>query len=90
MFVLTSVRFSYFCNCCYVVHGGWSSWTQGRCSKTCGGGIMRFNRTCNNPTPSCRGLPCRGISVHEEACNEFCCRGKIRKYDQLSMYRTRT
>ena len=38
---------------------------------------MRFNRTCNNPTPSCRGLPCRGISVHEEACNEHCCRGKI-------------
>ena len=67
-----------FCNC-YVVHGGWSSWTQGACSKTCGGGIMRFNRTCNNPTPSCRGLPCRGISVHEEPCNEFCCPGKAIK-----------
>ena len=38
---------------------------------------MRFSRTCNNPTPSCRELPCRGISVHEELCNEFCCRGKI-------------
>ena len=60
-----------------VVHGGWSSWTQSKCSKPCGGGIVRFNRTCNNPTPSCRGLPCRGISFHEESCNEFCCRGKF-------------
>ena len=67
----------------YVVHGGWSSWSQGACSKTCGGGIMRFNRTCNNPSPSCGGLPCRGSSVHEESCNEFCCTGKIRRYPWL-------
>ena len=60
----------------HIVHGGWSSWTRGACSKSCDGGIMRFTRTCNNPKPSCRGLPCRGINVHEEACNEFCCRGK--------------
>ena len=60
-----------------VVHGGWSSWTQSRCSKSCGGGIVRFTRTCNNPTPSCRGLPCRGISVHEESCSQHCCRGKF-------------
>ena len=52
---------------------------------------MRFNRTCNNPTPSCRGLPCRGISVHEEPCNQHCCRGKIRKYGHLiRMYVART
>ena len=63
-----------------VVHGGWSSWTRGECSKTCGGGIMRFNRMCNNPKPSCRGLPCRGISVHKEPCNEFCCTGKVISY----------
>ena len=60
-----------------VVHGEWSSWTKGECSKSCGGGIVRFNRTCNNPMPSCGGLSCRGINVHEEACNEHCCRGKI-------------
>ena len=60
-----------------IVHGGWSSWTQSRCSKSCGGGTVRFNRTCNNPTPSCRGLPCRGISFHEESCNLMCCRGKF-------------
>ena len=38
---------------------------------------MRFNRTCNNPTPSCGGLSCTGNSTREEACNEHCCRGKI-------------
>ena len=68
-----NLHFQYFIY--YVVHGGWSSWTVGKCSKTCGGGIVRRTRTCNNPTPSCRGLPCRGISIHEEACNEHCCRG---------------
>ena len=66
----------------YVVDGGWSSWTQGTCSKICGGGIMRFNRTCNNPSPKCNGLNCRGISFREEACNEFCCRGKF--YDKIN------
>ena len=60
-----------------IVHGGWSSWKQSPCSKTCGGGIVQFTRTCSNPTPSCGGASCRGISVIEEACNEFCCRGKI-------------
>ena len=66
-----------------VVHGGWSSWTQGSCSKTCGGGLRRYTRSCNNPTPSCEGLSCRGNSTHEEACNEFCCRGKIIKASAL-------
>ena len=61
----------------YLVNGGWSSWTQGACNKTCGGGIMRFNRTCTNPTPSCGGLPCIGNSTREESCNEFCCSGKF-------------
>ena len=43
---------------------------------------MRFNeKTCNNPKPSCRGLPCREINVHEELCNEFCCAGEIAKYE---------
>ena len=78
-----SLRGNYDCS---LVDGGWSSWTQGTCSKRCGGGIIRFNRTCNNPTPSCRGLPCRGISVHEESCNEFCCRGKDIIYTYVAMY----
>ena len=50
---------------------------KGPCSKTCGGGTLKFIRTCNNPTPSCGGIHCRGIGIHEEACNKFCCRGKV-------------
>ena len=73
---------SFFCNC-YTVNGGWSSWRQGTCSKTCGGGIIRFNRICNSPSPKCNGLNCRGISFREETCNEFCCRGK--SYDNGSL-----
>ena len=42
--------------------------------------MIRSNRTCNNPTPSCGGVYCRGISTHEETCNELCCRGKILHY----------
>ena len=42
--------------------------------------MIRSNRTCNNPTPSCGGVYCRGISTHEETCNELCCLGKIMHY----------
>ena len=59
-----------------VVDGGWSSWIHGACSKTCGGGIRNATRICNNPIPSCGGLPCRGNSTHEEVCNKICCPGK--------------
>ena len=60
-----------------IVNGGWSSWKEGQCSKACGGGVKKFTRKCSNPTPSCGGSPCRGISVRQVTCNEFCCRGKI-------------
>ena len=61
----------------FVVHGGWSSWKEGQCNKTCGGGVKKLTRTCSNPMPSCGGSSCRGISVREEACNEDCCSGKV-------------
>ena len=64
------------CNCS-VVDGGWSSWTEGSCSKTCGDGIRIDNRTCNNPTPNCGGLHCTGSSTREKPCNESCCPSKI-------------
>ena len=62
---------------CSVVDGGWSSWTEGSCTKNCGGGTKQFTRSCNNPTPSCGGLSCIGNSTYEEECNKFCCRGKV-------------
>ena len=51
-----------------VIHGGWSSWTCGSCSKTCGG-TMSCTRTCDNPVPSCGGNGCSGSSVDERSCN---------------------
>ena len=63
-----------------VVNGGWSSWTEGSCSKACDGGIRIDTRTCNNPTRTCEGLPCKGSSTREKPCNEFCCPGKFISY----------
>ena len=72
---------------CFVVDGGWSSWTKGSCSKTCGGGIRIDNRTCNNPTPSCGGLRCADSSTREESCNVSCCPGIFINYKlNLCMY----
>ena len=61
----------------YVVHGGWSSWTQGTCSKTCGGGTEMLTRVCNNPVPSCGGNDCPGLRVDTNPCNTHCCPGKV-------------
>ena len=62
---------------CSVVDGGWSDWIKGACSKSCGGGTREVTRKCNNPTPYCRGEPCRGSDRYHEKCNNICCSGKI-------------
>ena len=59
-----------------VVDGGWSPWTHGPCSKTCGGGIQNFIRVCDNPKPSCQGKKCEGVSNYTAKCNDFCCPSK--------------
>ena len=56
----------YVCIHC-VVDGGWSSWTCGSCSKTCGG-TKTCTRRCNNPTPACGGNDCPGSKVDERSC----------------------
>ena len=62
-----------------VVNGNWSSWRLGPCSKTCGGGIHKYTRVCDNPEPSCGGKECEGHAVysHKKKCNDFCCPGMI-------------
>ena len=68
----------------FVVDGRWSSWKPvGGCSKTCGGGTLKFFRTCTKPAPSCGGTKCRGISIFVVQCNKFCCRGKYMLYLSL-------
>ena len=59
------------------VDGGWSSWSLGPCSKTCGGGTQISTRVCDNPKPSCGGKECEGPNTDSIKCNDFCCPGKI-------------
>ena len=77
----------YVCNN-YVVDGGWSSWVNGPCSKTCGGGTQTLTRRCNNPLPSCGGNNCPGLSVIMSPCNIHCCPGKViaRFYAHIANY----
>ena len=60
-----------------LVDGGWSSWTNGSCSKTCGGGTQTLTRKCDNPKPACFGKNCSGPSDRQDVCNTDCCPGKI-------------
>jgi hypothetical protein len=56
------------------VNGGWGVWTpSGICSKTCGSGVQRFERTCDNPQPKNGGYPCYGDDFKTEPCNTHCC-----------------
>nr|XP_047125194.1 uncharacterized protein LOC105843628 isoform X3 [Hydra vulgaris] len=56
------------------VNGMWSNWVNSDCSKSCGGGIIVFNRSCNNPLPSYNGKNCMGMSYYTKDCsNEIVC-----------------
>jgi len=69
---------------CYTikVDGGGSAWSPwSACSVTCGNGIRRRSRTCNNPARAYRGLPCRGRSIRTRLCNIMTCAGKFVRSD---------
>lgn len=59
---------SLYCNYCFQVNGGWSSWkpwqSASACSVTCGTGTKRFTstRSCNNPKPQYGGRGCSGLT----------------------------
>jgi len=51
------------------VDGEWSSWSPWSvCSVSCGGGITRRYRQCNNPQPANRGEDCKGPALEVESC----------------------
>jgi hypothetical protein len=58
---------------CTAVDGGWSEWTWGPCSVTCGGGVQTGTRACDNPAPSCNGAMCPGDNQTEAPCNAEPC-----------------
>ena len=56
------------------VHGGWGSWLAfGTCSRTCGGGIKKSIRHCDNPAPKNGGKFCTGERVRYESCQSDKC-----------------
>jgi len=69
----------HFNNVCtsLLVDGGWSDWSQGECSVSCGGGLRNLSRTCTNPSPSCNGSECVGEDFRTEKCNMQCCLGTM-------------
>ncbi|XP_052282311.1 uncharacterized protein LOC127879496 isoform X2 [Dreissena polymorpha] len=55
-------------------HGGWSAWSEwGSCSVTCGVGLKRRDRVCDNPWPSRDGNHCFGDNINYEICFEPSC-----------------
>ena len=71
----------FFCLFIYLsllVDGGWSQWKdrEEKCSKTCGGGLKIWRRTCSNPTPERGGKKCVGKDVEIRQCNNFTCKYK--------------
>jgi len=51
------------------VDGGYSRWSEyGKCSASCGGGVMKRTRTCTNPEPSNGGQQCEGKAEETQAC----------------------
>ncbi|XP_052809330.1 coadhesin-like [Mya arenaria] len=56
------------------VNGGWSGWSLwGSCSSSCGIGMQRRDRTCDNPLSSKDGNPCFGDSVDNRICTDVQC-----------------
>uniref|UniRef100_A0A3Q2CT39 Hemicentin-1 n=1 Tax=Cyprinodon variegatus TaxID=28743 RepID=A0A3Q2CT39_CYPVA len=51
------------------VHGGYSEWTEwGLCSVSCGAGVQKRVRQCNNPLPANGGRHCAGSSTETRSC----------------------
>ncbi|XP_024868188.1 A disintegrin and metalloproteinase with thrombospondin motifs 9 isoform X1 [Temnothorax curvispinosus] len=51
------------------VHGQWGEWGRyGECSRTCGGGVKRKYRECDNPAPKNGGNYCIGERVKYRNC----------------------
>ena len=52
--------------------GLWSGWSS--CSVSCGGGVQRRERLCNNPEPEHGGAECTGPETSAKNCNRFECK----------------
>ena len=60
-----------------LVDGRWGSWSKfGACTKSCGRGVQRKSRKCNNPSPQHNGKDCVGSATVYRHCNTQHCPGK--------------
>ncbi|XP_067846589.1 hemicentin-1 isoform X2 [Heptranchias perlo] len=56
------------------VHGGFSEWLKwGPCSVTCGQGVQKRLRLCNNPVPANGGRHCQGTDSETRGCQSKPC-----------------
>ncbi|KAK6639908.1 hypothetical protein RUM43_008184 [Polyplax serrata] len=56
------------------VDGGWGPWQgYGECSRTCGGGVKKSYRDCDNPRPQNGGKYCTGRRVRYKSCGTRDC-----------------
>ena len=63
-------------NSSLIVDGNWGKWTDfGECSKTCGDGLKKRMRECNNPAPKYGGKSCEGDGTDSEPCKDIECPG---------------
>ena len=54
-------------------NGGWSQWSDSKCSRSCDGGRLTRRRQCNKPAPERNGAACSGNSTVTVECNKFAC-----------------
>ena len=74
----------------FQVDGNWGEWTTwSSCSVSCGGGVRRRERKCDNPPPVGDGFFCQGVATEEDSCRQGICPGMqlnlsyIFEYNQL-------
>ena len=59
------------------VDGGYTDWSESKCSVTCGGGVKTLTRSCTNPPASNGGKDCSQLGPAKKTvpCNEQkCCK----------------
>ena len=61
-----------------LVDGQWGDWGEwSNCPVTCGGGVQKRERKCNNPKPSGGGIGCEGKNEDIKQCNTLNCGRKF-------------
>jgi hypothetical protein len=64
-----------------LVNGNWSTWSiWENCDVTCGFGMQKRTRACDNPYPVFNGIICTGNDLQTQNCSTTPCPGMILVY----------